>query len=92
MNAPPVMSSPSGLLGPCWGNTGPPVARRPFLVKHALTSAILAATARKLTVITSRLNETQTLAGSSALGLGVDRANADPEHLNRRPSVNTNTQ
>jgi hypothetical protein len=25
-------------------------------------------------------------------GLGVDRANADPEHLNRRPSVNRNTQ
>jgi hypothetical protein len=92
MNAPRVISSPSGLLGPCWGKTGPPITRRPILVKHALATAILAATARKLTDITSRLNGTQTLACSSVLGLGVDRANVDPEHLNRRPSVSTNTQ
>jgi hypothetical protein len=96
MNAPrappPAMSSPSGLFGPCWGKTGAPVTRKPSVVKHALATAILAATARKLADITSRLNWTQALACSSVPGLGVDRANADPEHLNRRPSENTNAQ
>ncbi len=53
---------------------------------------ILATTARKLAGITSELTVTQALACSSVLGLGVDRANVDPEHLNRCPSVNTNTQ
>ncbi len=35
---------------------------------------------------------TQASACSSLAGVDVDRANAGPEHLNRRPSVNTNTQ
>jgi hypothetical protein len=88
------MSSPSGLLEllRSGGKAGPPVTRKPFLVKHPLATPILAATTRKLADITSRLNGTQPLACSSTLGLGVDRANADPEHLNRRPSVKTNVQ
>jgi hypothetical protein len=63
-----------------------------LLVKHVLSAAILAATACKLAGITRGLNKTQALACSSVLGVGVDRADAGREHLNRRPSVNTNTQ
>jgi hypothetical protein len=95
MNAPTAaMSSPSGLLELLRSGrkAGPPVTRKPLRVKHALATPILAATARKLADITIRLNGTQPLACSSTLGLGVDRANADPEQLNRRPSVKTNVQ
>ena len=63
-----------------------------MFVKHVLVVAILATTARKLAGITSGLIVTQVLACSSVVGVGVDRANAGPEHLNRRPSVSTNTQ
>jgi hypothetical protein len=63
-----------------------------LLVKHVLAAAIRETTVRMLAGITSGVMTTQALACSSVLGVGVDRANGGPEHLNLRPSVNTNTQ
>jgi hypothetical protein len=48
--------------------------------------------AREAGEITSCVKATHPAVCSSVLGLGVKRANADPEHLYRRPSVNTNSQ
>lgn len=87
-----MISSPSGLVGLCWGKTGPPVARTAFLVKHARTVSSVAKTAREATETTSGVKATHRAACSSVLGLGVEWANADPEHLNRRPSVSTKVQ
>jgi hypothetical protein len=49
-------------------------------------------TAREAAGTTSRDRATHPAVWSSVLGLGVERENADPEHLNRRPSVKMNTQ
>jgi hypothetical protein len=51
----------------------------------------LAATARTFADSVKRLAGTQALACSSVLELGVERPNAAPEHLSRRPSASTNT-
>lgn len=91
MNVSVVISSPSGLLGPCSGNTGPPVTLRPLWVRHVLAVAILVTTARNRGENTRRLSGVQLFACSSLARLGVFFANVAPEHRNRRPSVSTKT-
>lgn len=78
MSAPVVMSSPSGVFGPCCGKTGPPVTLSPFLVKHVLSAAILVATARKPAGITSGLKP------DADLGV-FERARAGRRPCKRRP-------
>ena len=88
-----TMSSPSGLLGRDeLTRTGPPLTRSPWFVRQARALSSAATAVRDAVGSASRLNGTQALVCSSSPGLGVGPcANADPLHLNRRPSVRTNS-
>jgi hypothetical protein len=62
------------------------------LVRHSRARPSAATTVRSAAVGASRSNRTHALACASSLALGVGPcANAEPVHLNRRPSVNTKT-
>src|SRR5437899_6366281 len=97
MNAPPLplpaMSSPSGPPGGCPpGSTVPPVTRKPRLVRHARALAITVSSLLGTTGTGSVLRGAHALSFASSLALGYERSDRRPRHLNRRPSLNTNSQ
>jgi hypothetical protein len=85
-------SSPSGLFEPWAGKTGPPVTRKLCVVKQPRALSIAAKTARDDAGITSRVSWVHAPACSRSLALSLDRSPTVDGHLNRLPSLSTNTQ